>query len=106
MTVTVRALATRSIDIHNASRIIRREAGVGLLNGLLFGVLIGLVAGLWFQDVNIGCIIAAAMLINMIAAALDGIIIPLVLHKVGADPPGSPAVFVPAVKDVIRFFPL
>ena len=72
MTVTVRALATRDLDIHNAWRIVRREAGVGLLNGLLFGVLIGVVAGAWFQDHNIGGIIAAAMLINMIAAALAG----------------------------------
>ena len=79
MTVTVRALATRSIDIHNAARIIRREAGVGLLNGILFGILIGVVAGLWFQDANIGGIIAVAMLINMIAAALAGIMIPLVV---------------------------
>src|SRR5690606_20698047 len=104
MTVTVRALATRSLDIHNAPRIIRREAGVGLLNGLLFGVLIGLVAGLWFQDANIGSIIAVAMLINMIAAALAGIMIPLVLDKVGADPAVSSAVFVTAVTDVIGFF--
>ncbi len=104
MTVTVRALATRSIDIHNAARIIRREAGVGLLNGLLFGLLIGIVAGVWFQDVNIGGIIAVAMLINMIAAALAGIMIPLVLDKVGADPAVSSAVFVTAVTDVIGFF--
>ena len=104
MTVTVRALATRSIDIHNAARIIRREAGVGLLNGLLFGLLIGVVAGVWFQDVNIGGIIAVAMLINMIAAALAGIMIPLVLDKVGADPAVSSAVFVTAVTDVIGFF--
>lgn len=104
MTVTVRALATRNIDIHNAARIIRREAGVGLLNGLLFGLLIGIVAGVWFQDVNIGGIIAVAMLINMIAAALAGIMIPLVLDKVGADPAVSSAVFVTAVTDVIGFF--
>ncbi|MCB5202065.1 magnesium transporter [Neorhizobium sp. T786] len=104
MTVTVRALATRSIDIHNASRIIRREAGVGLLNGVLFGILIGVVAGIWFQDANIGGIIAVAMLINMIAAALAGIMIPLVLDKVGADPAVSSAVFVTAVTDVIGFF--
>jgi magnesium transporter len=65
MTVTVRALATKDLDIYNAGRIIRREFGVGLLNGLIFAVLIGLVAGLWFQDVNLGCIIAAAMVINM-----------------------------------------
>ena len=104
MTVTVRALATRNLDIHNAWRVVRREAGVGLLNGVLFGILIGAVAGFWFQDVNIGGIIATAMLINMFAAAVAGIMIPLVLDKVGADPAVSSAVFVTAVTDVIGFF--
>ncbi|CAN7525977.1 magnesium transporter [Pararhizobium sp. LjRoot238] len=104
MTVTVRALATRDLDIHNAWRIVRREAGVGLLNGLLFGVLIGIVAGAWFQDHNIGGIIATAMLINMIAAALAGIMIPLLLDRSGADPAVSSAVFVTAVTDVTGFF--
>jgi magnesium transporter len=104
MTVTVRALATRGLDIHNAPRIIRREAGVGLLNGMIFGSLIGLVAGLWFQDPNIGGIIATAMLINMMAAALAGILIPLLLDKSGADPAVSSAVFVTAVTDVTGFF--
>ncbi len=104
MTVTVRALATRDLDIHNAWRIVRREAGVGLLNGLLFGVLIGIVAGAWFQDYNIGGIIAAAMLINMIAAALAGITIPLLLDRFGADPAVSSAVFVTTVTDVTGFF--
>ncbi len=83
MTVTVRALATKDIDIYNAGRIIRRELGVGFLNGAIFAVLIGLVAGLWFQDPNLGGIIAAAMVINMMAAALAGILIPLVLDRFG-----------------------
>ncbi|MCD2182131.1 magnesium transporter [Rhizobium sp. TRM96647] len=104
MTVTVRALATRNLDIHNAWRVVRREAGVGLLNGMLCGTLIGLVAGLWFQDADIGGIIATAMLINMMAAALAGILIPLVLDKVGADPAVSSAVFVTAVTDTTGFF--
>ncbi|RWX78326.1 magnesium transporter [Neorhizobium lilium] len=104
MTVTVRALATRNIDIHNAWRIIRRETGVGLLNGVLFGILIGVVAGLWFEDVNIGGIIATAMLINMIAAAIAGIMIPLLLDKVGADPAVASTVFVTTVTDVTGFF--
>jgi magnesium transporter len=95
---------TRDLDIHNAWRIVRREAGVGLLNGLLFGVLIGIVAGAWFQDYNIGGIIAAAMLINMIAAALAGITIPLLLDRFGADPAVSSAVFVTTVTDVTGFF--
>lgn len=104
MTVTVRALATRDLDIHNAWRVVRREAGVGLFNGMLFGILIGVVAGAWFQDYNIGGIIAAAMLINMIAAALAGIMIPLLLDRFGADPAVSSAVFVTTVTDVTGFF--
>ena len=104
ITVTVRALATRNLDIHNAWRIVRREAGVGLLNGLLFGTLVGCVAGVWFQDINISGIIATAMLINMTAAALAGILIPLLLDRFGADPAVSSAVFVTAVTDTTGFF--
>ncbi|MBD9372495.1 magnesium transporter [Rhizobium sp. ARZ01] len=104
MTVTVRALATRNLDIHNAWRVVRREAGVGLLNGMLIGTLIGCVAGLWFHDANIGGIIATAMLINMMAAALAGFMIPMVLDRMGADPAVSSAVFVTAITDTTGFF--
>lgn len=104
MTVTVRALATKDLDIYNAARIIGREAGVGILNGIIFGVLIGVVAGLWFQDVSIGGIIATAMLINMLAAALGGILIPLLLDRFGVDPAVASAVFVTTVTDVTGFF--
>ncbi|MGQ2902721.1 MAG: magnesium transporter [Neoaquamicrobium sediminum] len=104
MTVTVRALATRDLDIYNAGRIIRREMGVGFINGIIFAVLVGGVAGFWFDDVNIGGIIAAAMIINLFVAALAGILIPLLLDRVGADPAVSSAVFVTAVTDVVGFF--
>lgn len=104
MTVTVRALATKDLDIYNAGRIIRRELGVGFLNGAIFAVLIGLVAGLWFQDASLGSIIAAAMVINMMAAALGGILIPLVLDKLGADPAVASSVFVTTVTDIVGFF--
>lgn len=103
MTVTVRALATRDMDIYNAGRIIRREASVGLINGVLFAIMIGVIAGLWFANVNIGGIIAAAMVINMLAAALGGILIPLLLHRFGADPAIASAVFVTTVTDVVGF---
>ncbi|MDR6636042.1 magnesium transporter [Phyllobacterium sp. 1468] len=103
MTVTVRALATRDMDIYNAGRIIRREASVGLINGVLFAIMIGVIAGLWFANVNIGGIIAAAMIINMLAAALGGILIPLLLHRFGADPAIASAVFVTTVTDVVGF---
>eukprot|EP01036_Dinobryon_divergens_P019567 gene19567-26733_t len=104
MTVTVRALATRNLDIHNAFRVVRREAGVGLINGLVFGCTVGLVAGLWFQDVSIGGLITTAMLINMFAAAMAGITIPMILSRAGADPAVSSAVFVTAITDTTGFF--
>ena len=104
MTVTVRALATKDIDIYNASRIIRREATVGALNGVFFAVVVGIVAGLWFADPSLGQIIAVAMIINMMAAALAGILIPLVLDRFGIDPAIASSVFVTTVTDVVGFF--
>lgn len=104
MTVTVRALATRDLDIYNAGRIIRREIGVGLLNGLILASLIGLVAGFWFSSPDLGGIIAVAMVVNLLVAALAGIMVPLLLDKAGADPAVSSAVFVTTITDVVGFF--
>jgi magnesium transporter len=104
MTVTVRALATKDLDIYNAWRVIRREMGVGLINGAVFAILIGMVAGLWFSNTNLGGIIAAAMIINMFAAAVAGILIPLLLDRLGIDPAVASAVFVTSVTDCVGFF--
>ena len=104
MTVTVRALATRDLDIYNAGRIVRRELGVGFLNGIIFAVLIGIVAAAWFRSPDLGGIIAAAMIINMCMAAFAGIMIPLLLDRFGADPAVASSVFVTAVTDTVGFF--
>lgn len=104
MTVTVRALATRDLDIYNAGRIIRRELTVGLLNGLAFALLIGIVAVVWFGIPSLGVVIGIAMIVNMVCAALAGILIPLILDKAGADPATAASVFVTTVTDVVGFF--
>ena len=103
MTVTVRALATKDLDIYNAGRVIRREVLVGLTNGAIIAVIIGVVAGLWFQNHHLGLVIAAAMVINMLAAALGGILIPLLLDRLGADPAISSSIFTTMITDVIGF---
>jgi magnesium transporter len=103
MTVTVRALATRDLDIYNAGRVIRREVMVGLLNGAVVAVILGLIAGSWFHHPGLGLVIAAAMMINMLAAALAGILIPLVLHRSGADPAISSSIFTTMVTDCTGF---
>ena len=104
MTVTVRSLATRDLDIYNAKRIIGRETLVGLINGVLFAILIGVLTSFWFENTQLGFVIGLAMVINMIAAALAGILIPIVLDKVGADPAIASGVFVTTVTDVVGFF--
>jgi magnesium transporter len=103
MTVTVRALATKDLDIYNAGRVIRREVMVGLLNGIVIAAILGVIAGAWFQNVDLGIVIASAMIINMFAAALAGILIPLVLDRSGADPAISSSIFTTMVTDVTGF---
>ncbi len=104
MTVAVRALATRDIDIYNAGRVVRRELIVGFLNGILFAAIMGLVAAVWFSEPQLGVIIATAMVFNLVCAALAGISIPLVLDRVGLDPAIASTVFVTTVTDVVGFF--
>jgi magnesium transporter len=104
MTVTVRALATKDLDIYNAARIVRRETLVGIINGALFAVVMGVVAALWFDSTGLGGVIAVAMVVNMLAAALAGILIPLLLDRLGADPAIASSVFVTTVTDVVGFF--
>ncbi len=104
LTVTVRALATRDLDIYNATRIVRREFMVGFINGILFAFVVGLLAYAWFGSAQLGFVIAAAMVINMIAAGLVGILLPLALDKLNVDPAIASAVFVTTVTDVVGFF--
>ena len=103
MTVAVRALATRQLSRGNALRIILRELAVGALNGAAFGVLTGLVASFWFGVAGLGVVIAAAMLTNLVAGALGGILVPLVLDKFDIDPAVSSSAFVTTVTDVVGY---
>lgn len=104
MTVAVRALATRELDAYNVRRIILRESTVGLINGVLFAVVIGLVAAMWFGNAALSIVIAVAMVINMFSAGLAGILIPILLDKLKADPAIASGVFVTTVTDVVGFF--
>jgi magnesium transporter len=104
MTVAVRALATRELTTLNALKVVFRESAVGLFNGLLFALIVGLFAFWWFGNNQLGFVIAASMIINLVAAALSGILIPLALDRMNIDPAVASAVFVTTVTDVIGFF--
>lgn len=104
MTVAVRALATRHLGPVNALKVTLRESAVGLINGLFFALIMGLFAWWWFGSDGLGLVIAAAMVINLLAAALAGILVPLALDSIDVDPAIASGVFVTTVTDVVGFF--
>jgi magnesium transporter len=104
MTVAVRALATRELGSSNAFRVVMREAMVGLVNGLAFAVITGIAAVAWFKIPGLGVVIGLAIVCNLVAGALGGILIPMVLERVRADPAVASGTFVTTITDVVGFF--
>jgi len=104
MTVTVRALATRELGTRNIHRIVAREAMVGFVNGALLALLLGVGAGVWFRDYQLGGVIAAALVLNMIVAGLFGTLVPITMNRFRLDPAVASGVFVTTTTDVIGFF--
>jgi len=103
MTVAVRALATRELRSSNAWRVVGRELMVGFVNGLAFALITGVAAAAWFKVPDLGIVIGLAMICNLVAAALGGILVPLVIDRVKADPAVASGVFVTTITDVVGF---
>ena len=104
LTVAVRAIATKDLTSSNVWRVIRRECMVGLINGLIFAVVMGIVGVMWFGGPELGYVIAAAMVINLVVAGLAGTVIPVILDRVEIDPALASGAFVTTVTDVVGFF--
>ncbi|MFN3971887.1 MAG: magnesium transporter [Gemmobacter sp.] len=104
LAVAVRALATRSLTSANARRVVLRELGAGLLNGLGLAVILGLAGWLIFGDPKLGVVLGAAMIVNQIVAALGGVLVPLTLNRLRLDPALASGTFVTTLTDVMGFF--
>jgi magnesium transporter len=104
MTVAVRALATRELGSNNAFRVVLREGLVGLVNGVAFAVITGIAAVAWFRISGLGIVIGLAIICNLVAGALGGILIPMFLERMRADPAVASGTFVTTVTDVVGFF--
>lgn len=103
LTLTIRGLALNQISRGNTAWLARKEVFIGIINGLLWALVVAGIALLWFQDLGISLVIAAAIVINLIAAAAAGIAIPLTLDRLGIDPALSGAVILTTVTDVVGF---
>ncbi len=104
LTLMVRGLALGQVGSSNAGILLWKEVRVAAINGLLIGSLVGAVALVWFGDWLLSLVIAAALLINVCSAALAGVLVPLLLRRMGVDPAVAGTVVVTAFTDVIGFF--
>jgi magnesium transporter len=103
LTVLVRGIAMGHIGRNNQAWLINREVILGVINGLIWALVVAVAASLWFEDWNIGLIIAAAMVINLVTAAFIGAILPLLMTRINIDPALAGGVVLTTVTDVVGF---
>ena len=101
LTLMVRGMATGQVSARNSPALLRKELAVGLLNGILFSIVIAAIAMIWYDDIPLGLVMAAAILINLIAGALAGALIPVILKRMSIDPALAGGVVLTTVTDVI-----
>lgn len=103
LTVVIRGMALGQISRSNLGWLLSKEFAVGALNGMLWALVMGCVAALWFQDPLIAVIIASAMVINLIAAAIAGAALPVILKACRIDPALAGSVALTTITDVVGF---
>lgn len=103
LTVAVRAIATKDLTRSNLMRVVTREAGVGLINGVIFAVVMGIVGVVWFGSPMLGAVIGTAMVINLLVAGLAGTMVPVILDRLRVDPALASGAFVTTVTDIVGF---
>lgn len=103
MTIVVRSLALGEMSLSNAWKVLRREIVIGLLNGLALGTSMGLVAWYWKGNPMLGLVVGAALFANMSVAALNGVMVPTTLKRLGVDPALASSIFVTTINDMVGF---
>jgi magnesium transporter len=103
LAVIIRAMAVGSLPPGRAVRAIRREATIGLLNGVLIAMLSGLLGGVVAGDMKVGLVIGVAVLVNLIVAGIVGASIPIILRRLGQDPALASNIFLTTVTDIVGF---
>lgn len=101
ITLVIRGLALGQVSRTNRKWIFNKEIIVSLLNGSLWALVVAVIAILWFGNLSIGIIIAAALMINLLFAASSGVIIPLILRKFGIDPAIAGSVILTTITDIV-----
>ncbi len=104
LTLVIRAMALDQISSSNARRLLFKEFGVGIWNGVIWSVVVAGIAGVWYGSFGLSVVIGIAIVANLIVAAVAGAMIPMVLKRINADPALSGSVVLTTVTDVVGFF--
>jgi len=103
LTLVIRSMALGQLNEKNQRWLLRKEIAVGASNGFIWAIAIAIVTSFWFSSIELGLLIGAAIIINLIAAALAGVTIPIALKRFGIDPALSGGVLLTTVTDVVGF---
>jgi magnesium transporter len=101
LTLVIRGMATGQVSAGNAMAILRKELAVGILNGIVFSIVVAAIAYLWYGSPGLGLVMALAIIVNLIAGALAGALIPAVLRRMSIDPALAGGVVLTTITDVI-----
>ena len=99
ITMIVRSLAMGQLNLSQSGRLLRKELGVALLNGIIWGSVMGVVSYLLYGSIGIGLVMVTAMTLNLVLAATMGVLIPVIMEKFGRDPALGSSVLITAVTD-------
>jgi len=103
LTIVIRGLALGQVGSSNARTLMLKEIAVSVMNGLIWSLVVALIVTAWFHNMEIGAIIAAALIVNLVCAALAGFGIPLALKRIGVDPALAGSVLLTTITDVVGF---
>ena len=97
-------MATGQVSARNSMAILRKELAVGILNGIVFSIIVAAIAYLWYGNAGLGLVMAIAIIVNLVAGALAGALIPVILKRMSIDPALAGGVVLTTVTDVIGIF--
>ncbi len=104
LTLMIRGMATGQVSARNSMAILRKELAVGILNGIVFSIIIAAIAYFWYGNPGLGFVMGIAIIVNLVAGALAGALIPVILKRMSIDPALAGGVVLTTVTDVIGIF--
>ncbi len=103
LTLMIRGMATGQVGLGNAKHLLSREVAISIINSFVWAVVLAGITFFWFNDWNIGIVIGSALTINLIAGALAGVVVPLVLRRLSIDPAIAGGVVLTTVTDIVGY---